>query len=70
MPAAEAIKDNRTKRDRISDLVALIVSTVEPEAWRENGGQATIHAFGDNTIVVRASLEVHEKIGGPLVIEE
>jgi uncharacterized membrane protein YgcG len=63
-------EDTRTKKDRIADLIELIVSTVEPEAWRENGGQATIQAFGDSTIVVRASLEVHEKLGGPLLIEE
>jgi hypothetical protein len=62
--------DTRTKRERINDLIELIRNTVEPEAWRENGGQATISAFGDSTLVVRASLEVHEKLGGPMVLDE
>lgn len=63
-------EDNRTKKDKIDELIELIVNTVEPEVWRENGGQATIRAFGDNTIVVRASLDVHEKLGGPVVLAE
>jgi hypothetical protein len=63
-------EDNRTKRERIEDLIELIKETVEPDAWRENGGEATIRAFNDTTIVVRASLEVHEKLGGPVVLDE
>jgi hypothetical protein len=63
-------EDTRSRSERIKDLIETITATVEPESWRENGGEGTIKSFNDSVLVVRACLEVHERLGGPLVLEE
>lgn len=62
--------DARSRPERMQNLIELIKQTIEPETWRENGGEATISSFNNSIIVVRASLEVHEKLGGPLVLKD
>ncbi|MCP4247416.1 MAG: hypothetical protein GY778_10250 [bacterium] len=52
----------------MDDLIALIESTVEPDTWLINGGRGTIAPF-QKLLVIRNSIEVHEKIGGPFVFE-
>jgi len=54
---------------RMDDLIYLIEQTVEPESWKDNGGQGTIVAF-QRMLVVRNTIEVHEKLGGPFVFED
>ncbi|MHC4093961.1 MAG: hypothetical protein ACYSVY_27425, partial [Planctomycetota bacterium] len=61
-------EDDEDIEQRIQDLIELIENTVEPETWLVNGGRGTIVAFA-KMLVVRASIEVHEKIGGPFVFE-
>jgi hypothetical protein len=45
------------------DLVKLIEQTVQPEAWRENGGTASIRYFNGH-LVVTAPRSIHEALGG------
>ncbi|MFH0983137.1 MAG: hypothetical protein V2A79_16580 [Planctomycetota bacterium] len=63
-------EDNRSRKERVEELIEVVKETVEPESWRDAGGEGTIRAFNDNVLVVRANLEVHEKLGGPLMLEE
>jgi hypothetical protein len=49
--------------DDIQELIELIVQTVEPDLWAENGGLGTIHAFR-NLLVVRNNILVHQALGG------
>lgn len=45
-------------------LVDLVVSTVEPDTWVDNGGQGSIVAFGNPAmLVVAATDEIHEQVG-------
>ena len=47
------------------DLVELIERTIQPDFWEVNGGPGSIYYFRSlHALVVRATGEVHEKIGG------
>ncbi len=54
-----------TKAGRGHELVRLIMDTVQPEAWRENGGTSSIRFFRDR-LIVTAPRSVHEQIGGTI----
>ena len=47
----------------INELIDLIVQTVEPDSWTDNGGLGTIQAFR-NLLVVRNNILVHQALGG------
>jgi len=47
----------------INELITLIVQTVEPDSWADNGGLGTIQAFR-NLLVVRNNILVHQALGG------
>jgi hypothetical protein len=49
--------------ERVQAIIDMLVETVEPESWSQNGGQGTATAVRD-VIIVNNSIEVHEKIGG------
>ena len=51
------------ERERGEQLVATIMQTVQPDAWRENGGTSSIRFF-DGHLVVTAPRSVHEALGG------
>lgn len=46
-----------------TELINLIMQTVEPDSWAENGGTGTIQSFR-NLLVVRNNLLVHQSLGG------
>lgn len=49
------------------DLIRLIQSTIDPSFWDVNGGVGTIVFYRPlNALVIRATEEVHYKIGGSL----
>ncbi|MGB7157805.1 MAG: hypothetical protein WBD40_07050 [Tepidisphaeraceae bacterium] len=52
-----------TRAQRGQELVELIMDTVQPDVWRENGGTASIRFFRGR-IIVTAPRSVHEQIGG------
>ena len=56
-------QNQTTKEGRGSELVQLVMDTVQPEAWRENGGTATIRYFRGR-LIVTAPRSVHEQLGG------
>jgi hypothetical protein len=53
----------RDRASRGNELVQLVMDTVEPEIWRENGGNSSIRFFRGK-LIVTAPRSVHEKIGG------
>ena len=61
---------SRTRADHLSEVIDLIQSSIEPNIWEVNGGRATIRVFLGRSLVVRAPLSVHEKLGGPLILDE
>ena len=54
---------SKSKEDRAKDLVDLIISTIRPDSWRDNGGKASIRYFNGN-LIVTAPQSIHELIGG------
>jgi hypothetical protein len=44
-------------------LIQLIRDTIEPDTWRENGGQGAIYLFRGQ-LVVRNTILVHQRLGG------
>ncbi len=53
----------------LDKLVNLIRDTIEPDTWRENGGQGTISPF-QKLIIVRNTILVHQRLGGPVTDED
>ena len=52
--------DTRTRK-----LIEVITGAIEPGSWQINGGRGTIGYFRGR-LVIRNSLEVHQRIGGAL----
>jgi uncharacterized membrane protein YgcG len=53
----------KTREERAEEIVQLIMNTVRPEVWRDNGGTASIRHF-NGKLVITAPPSVHELIGG------
>lgn len=53
----------KTKDQRAQELVDLIVNTIQPDVWKENGGTASVRYYNGN-LVVSAPRSVHDLIGG------
>ncbi len=52
-------------KDKGQELLDLIIETVFPDMWTQNGGKCSIRFFNGH-LVVTAPRSVHEAIGGPL----
>ena len=60
-------KEQKTRRERIDDLLRLIRDTTEPEIWIANGGQYASISYFKGQLIVNAPLYVHDQIGLPAV---
>jgi len=56
---------NKEKDAKAKELIDLIKETVQPSAWMDNGGKASVRFFNGN-LIVTAPRSVHEEIGGPI----
>lgn len=56
-----------TRRERGELLVQLVRDTIEPDIWRENGGEFSRARYRDGRMIVRAPLYVHVRIGRPAI---
>jgi len=54
-----------TIEERLEQLADRIKKTIEPDSWEDKGGRGTIRLF-QRRLVVRNTVEVHERIGGPI----
>lgn len=57
-------QNQTTREERGQQLIELIIDTIQPDVWQENGGSATIRFFQGN-LIVKAPRSVHEALGGP-----
>lgn len=55
---ADATPDETTRR-----LIEMIKTSIQPESWKENGGEGTIRYF-KGRLIVRNNQLVHEQLGG------
>jgi len=53
----------KTKDERGQEIIDLIVNTVRPEVWKDNGGTASIRYYNGN-LIISAPASVQELIGG------
>ena len=70
---AEDLEEEESEiEDRITELINVIATTIEPASWVAGlatnagfgGGVGTITQFNDRQLVIRNTVEVHEKIAG------
>jgi uncharacterized membrane protein YgcG len=53
----------KTKEERGQEIIDLIVNTVRPDVWKDNGGTASVRYF-NGSLIVSAPASVHELLGG------
>ena len=56
--------DAESREESLEDLVLLIQTLVEPEAWRRNGGDAATLNIYHSNLVIRAPGYIHRQIDG------
>jgi len=59
-------EDENQDDEDIQALITLIVDTIEPDSWAQNGGLGTVQPFR-NQLVVRNNILVHQKLGGAVI---
>jgi hypothetical protein len=58
----EAKVEEKSERERIDDLIALIVDSIEPEQWEQHGGAAASIRTHGSVLVVHAPEYVHRAL--------
>ncbi|HEX8913879.1 MAG TPA: hypothetical protein VF796_16135 [Humisphaera sp.] len=53
----------KTRDERAQEIIDLIINTVRPDVWKDNGGTASIRHF-NGKLVITAPPSIHELIGG------
>ncbi|MHC4832532.1 MAG: hypothetical protein ACYTFH_01315 [Planctomycetota bacterium] len=56
--------ERRSEEEKVQDLVDLIIDTVEPESWVDNGGDAATIRYYQGVLIVRAPDFIQRQIGG------
>jgi uncharacterized membrane protein YgcG len=56
--------ERRSEEEKVQDLVDLIIDTVEPESWVDNGGDAATIRYYQGVLIVRAPDFIQRRIGG------
>lgn len=57
-------QDNRSDADKAQDVIDLIVEFVEPDQWRDNGGDGGSITYYRGTLLIRAPDYMHRQLGG------
>ena len=57
-------EQRRSTEDQALELIDIIIETIEPEQWRDNGGDAATIRFYRGTLIVRAPDYIHRQLGG------
>jgi hypothetical protein len=60
----EEAEDQPTQEERARELIALIIETIEPDEWADNGGDGGTIRFYRGTLLVRAPDYMHRQLGG------
>ncbi len=61
-PADE--KPRKTEQEKADELIEMIVQSVEPDSWEDNGGTAASIRYYSGTFIVRAPDFIHRQLGG------
>jgi hypothetical protein len=53
-----------TEEEKVQQLVDIIIETIEPDAWLDNGGDAASIRYFEGVLIVRAPDYIQRQIGG------
>jgi hypothetical protein len=56
--------ERRSEEEKADELVNLILETVEPDAWTDNGGEWASIKYHQGVLIVRAPDWIHRQLGG------
>lgn len=56
--------ERKSTEEKVQDLIDVIIETVEPDAWIDNGGDAATIRFYQDVLIIRAPDYIHRQIGG------
>jgi hypothetical protein len=56
--------ERRSEEEKADELVNLILGTVEPDAWTDNGGDWASIRYHQGVLIVRAPDWIHRQLGG------
>lgn len=56
--------ERATEEEKVQQLVDIILETVEPEAWVDNGGDAATIRFYQGVLIIKAPDYIQRQIGG------
>jgi hypothetical protein len=59
--------EERSRQERGEEIAAIIRDHVEPDIWKENGGEYASIRYFNGQLIVRAPLHVQQQIGMPSV---
>ncbi len=60
--------EDEEMEQELNDLIATIQAVIEPTTWKAVGGAGDIQTFSNRVLVVRNTIEVHEKIAGAFAL--
>lgn len=55
-----------SQKDRVEQLLDVIRTSIEPDIWKENGGESSLN-YRNGQLIVRAPLYVHNQLEAPEV---
>jgi uncharacterized membrane protein YgcG len=61
---ADEDADRITEAEQAQEVVDLILETIEPEGWSDNGGDWATVRYYQGTLIIRAPDFIHRQIGG------
>ncbi len=56
--------DRKTRREKVTDIITLIQTIVEPDEWVDNGGDAATIREYNGSLIIRAPDYIHREIDG------
>ncbi|MGA0172068.1 MAG: hypothetical protein ACO3NL_00305 [Phycisphaerales bacterium] len=56
--------ERKSTEEKVQDLIDVIIETVEPDAWVDNGGDAATIRFYQDVLIIRAPDYIQRQIGG------
>jgi hypothetical protein len=56
--------ERKSEDEKVQQLVDIILETIEPDAWTDNGGEYASIRFYQGVLIIRAPDYIHRQIGG------
>ena len=60
----EGEPDRLSEDEKVQQIVDIILETIEPDAWQQNGGDAASIRYYEGVLIIRAPDYIQRQIGG------